>query len=60
MTRSEARDSHTHRVGDASVQRGYKLTAASGEDEADEGIYTARDDVVDQKKKSADVIRTDT
>ena len=60
MTRSEARDSHTHRVGDASVQGGYKLTAASGEDAAEEGIYTACDDVVDQKKKSADVIRTDT
>jgi hypothetical protein len=31
LTRSEARDAHTHSVGDASVQRGYKLTAVSGE-----------------------------
>ena len=60
LTCSEARDAHTHRVGDASVYGGYKLTAASGEDAAEEGIYTACDDVVDQKKKSADVIRTDT
>jgi len=47
-TRSEARDAHTHSVGDAHVQRGYKLTALSGEYEAEEGVYTACDDVADQ------------
>ena len=31
LTCSEARDAHTHSVGDASVQRGYKLTAVSGQ-----------------------------
>jgi hypothetical protein len=56
--RSEARDAHTHSVGDEPVQRGYKRTAVSGEYEAEEGVYTACDDVADQK--SADVIRTDT
>ena len=58
LTRSEARDAHTHSVSDAPVQRGYKRTAVSGEYEAEEGVYTACDDVADQK--SADVIRTDT
>ena len=58
LTRSGARDARTHRVGDASVQRGYKLTAVSGEYDAEEGFYTACDDVADQN--SADVIMTDT
>ena len=58
MTRSEARDAHTHSVSDAPVQRGYKHTAVSGECESEEGVYTACDDVADQK--SADVIMTDT
>ena len=57
-TRSEARDAHTHSVCDAHVQRGYKLTAVSGEYEEEEGVYTACDDVADQK--SEDVIMTDT
>ena len=58
LTRSEARDAHTHSVSDAPVQRGYKHTAVSGECESEEGVYTACDDVADQK--SADVIMTDT
>jgi len=39
LTRSGARDARTHRVGDASVQIGYQVTATSGEDEAEEDIY---------------------
>ena len=57
LTCSEARDAHTHIVGDASVQRGYKLTTVSEEYEAEEGVYTACDDVADQKL--ADVTMSD-
>jgi hypothetical protein len=57
-TQQGERRPHTQRLRCACQKKGYTLTAVSGEYDAEEGFYTACDDVADQN--SADVIMTDT